>query len=296
MQIFKVKEKGSSLIFGLFKVYLFKLTAIQNPNVFLHSGDVLSYEPLFFNRYEYGIASFLKYLSMNGYHDALIDIGANIGLSSIYLSESFNVIHCFEPHPVVFHVLMANAFPYRNNIYCTNVGIASKACHAVLTVPKNNLGGGFINDDDNSLSQKELANKDGWDSLNSSFYNNYEVRLDRGSNTILPIFKSLRDDAQLVIKIDVEGYEQHVLKEISENLLVNQKVIIIFENFSHGLTIDSLKKIFTRDVEVNMLCDNLSSSSMPKLFKLFKVLISGRLYFLDKNPQSLIGQVVLSVS
>ena len=55
--------------------------------------------------YEPHIKFLIDYLAEKGYSDFLIDIGANIGLTSCQSGNSFKEIHMFEPNPDCVNIL-----------------------------------------------------------------------------------------------------------------------------------------------------------------------------------------------
>jgi hypothetical protein len=67
--------------------------------------------------------------------DCIFDIGANIGLFSLYAAETFGhvTIHAFEPIPPVFDVLAANAKLYRLDAKLHACGLAAQAGTATFT-------------------------------------------------------------------------------------------------------------------------------------------------------------------
>ena len=59
--------------------------------------------------YEEFLAS-LDYLKKNNHEfDIALDIGANIGIASLYLSSEYKKIYAFEPNPISFKILSLNA-------------------------------------------------------------------------------------------------------------------------------------------------------------------------------------------
>src|SRR5579872_3070599 len=60
--------------------------------------------------------------------DCVWDIGANIGLFTIFLQENFEEIfvHAFEPYPPIYEILKANTERYGSRAVAHCCGIAGK--------------------------------------------------------------------------------------------------------------------------------------------------------------------------
>lgn len=130
-----------------------------------------------------------------------IDIGANIGYHSIYMSKKFKKVYSFEPQKEIFHILNLNI--KKNNI--TNI------------IAYNNAVG---------EQNKEIKL-----SCNNNFIHNSIKKIDENGCEITNMIK-LDDIKELnnigYIKIDVEGYEYNVLRG-AINLINKNRPVIIFE-------------------------------------------------------------------
>jgi FkbH-like protein/FkbM family methyltransferase len=71
--------------------------------------------------------------------DTVMDIGANIGLFSLFvLSRCQNpCIYAFEPSPVVFELLKANCEAYGSHVRCFQCGVSDRAREAAFTFYEN---------------------------------------------------------------------------------------------------------------------------------------------------------------
>jgi len=67
--------------------------------------------------------------------DTVVDIGANIGLFSLFVMSRCKdpEIYAFEPAPVVYEILKANGEAYGGNIRTVNAGVSDRAKTATLT-------------------------------------------------------------------------------------------------------------------------------------------------------------------
>jgi len=130
-----------------------------------------------------------------------LDIGANIGNHSLYLSRYFEKVLSFEPNPFIFRLLSINS-KLTNNIHCYNFGCSNEAGKAYLNSVSKNLAGSFVSAESSSESD--------------------EIEL-----VILDNFLEDLDNIKL-LKIDVEGHEYKALSG-AKNLIKRNKPIILFE-------------------------------------------------------------------
>ena len=82
--------------------------------------------------------------------DTVVDIGANIGLFSLFvMSRCKNPkIYACEPAPVVYDLLKANCDAYGSNVRALNVGVADKRKTATFTFyEKSSVFSGFHSDE-----------------------------------------------------------------------------------------------------------------------------------------------------
>jgi FkbM family methyltransferase len=143
-----------------------------------------------------------------------LDIGANIGLYSIFLAELVGTegkVFAFEPDPVLFEVAIANAQQNEKDgiIKLHNLALGSEAAPGVLYRTSFNSG-------DNRLKASP-AHQDA--------VAVHIARLD----DLLP-------DVKIdFIKMDVQGWEAEVLRGMERILRTNAKLTIYFEYWPEGL-------------------------------------------------------------
>jgi FkbM family methyltransferase len=264
------------------------------PNLFLPAGDIVSIEPLIFGTYEQGVRKLFEHFSEQGYSDALFDIGANIGLSTVFGGENFEQVFCFEPNPILFDVLCANTrtLPYKTTLF--DFGLGPEDRLSILRVPHHNVGGGYVISG-NTYSAAELLKKDfinqggGNDS-----YSEMSVQIKNCRVVLEGILSNLAPNSKLLFKIDVEGYEKEVLVGISQALRPEHQAVIIFENFSDKITPAFLHSIFANLKSIERLTTNLDQLD-SKLHKLVRMMVSGRIFSLETEPARLQGEVVLMI-
>ena len=146
----------------------------------------------------------------------------------------------------------------------------------------------------NSLTEQEIAEKDGYENFIKENYNRFPVKILAVEDVLMPIFEKMSSGSCIVIKIDVGGYEMKIVELISNILPDHIKATIIFENFSASLCEKDLKNWFARrSVTVSKLVSNVGDRYM--LFKIVKLLFGKRKYFLRSSPSDLLGNVVIDV-
>ena len=270
----------------LFRLFFEKLTSKNNINFFLRSNDIISTDPILFDSHEEHILNLYKKSSEEGYDDFFIDIGANIGLSSILVEKHFKKIIAFEPNPLVFKILEVNFASNVNSDKFTlnNFGISNEDSSATLRIPKHNWGGAHVIDELNTYSDDVLIKKDGFKEFNSDNYIESRIDLKNGEDCFRNLFNNLKANNLLngFIKIDVEGFEESVLHELSKAIPNDIKLLIIFENWNENFDTELIKKYFNK---FNASYFNFSrqgpfKSSDKGFLKLIKFVI---LFFLGRS-------------
>ena len=149
-----------------------------------------------------------------------IDIGANIGLTSIPIANLDYETVAFEPNPVALKLLAQNLtlnapnryylFPFALGANIENVEIMD------LFMPRGNLG----------ASSPNFDWSPGVDTLLR--FSVPKISLDKAVSLLFPQ-RSLNRFENVVIKLDVEGHEDSVM-EGAEELIKVKRPIVIFEN------------------------------------------------------------------
>jgi len=145
-----------------------------------------------------------------------IDIGANIGYHSIYMSKKFKKVYSFEPQIEIFNILNLNIKKNNiTNIVSYNYAIGESKKKIKLSCNNNNFIHNSIKKiDENGCEVINMLKLDDINELNNIGY----------------------------IKIDVEGYEYNVLSG-AINLIKKNKPIIIFEEHNDIKTFNTPKSI-----------------------------------------------------
>jgi FkbM family methyltransferase len=206
--------------FRLFKILLHRVIhsmARKNhakyPQVAIYSFDHIGLTINLEGRYEsHALQAIGEFISMripNAEKKVALDIGANIGNHSLFLSELFEKIYSFEPNPYAFRLLEINADyqARKKNIITCNFGLSDcdKTLHFLAA--SLNIGGSHI------IDAKE----------NTGEHKKIEISVKQGDKLSL-----LDNQSIALIKIDVEGHELPALKGC-RGLIEKNKPIILFE-------------------------------------------------------------------
>ena len=147
-----------------------------------------------------------------------IDIGANTGLLTKALlnsSKNINQSYLIEPDRDNFFCLQHNLHKYEN-IHAFNFALDIKEGEKKLFIDKNNKGNLSFNYEMMTLKSDKL------NFMNS--VDNYEIVKCKSVNNF---FNEINNENNLIIKIDVQGYDEIIFQEIPENILKNTKMLFI---------------------------------------------------------------------
>jgi FkbM family methyltransferase len=145
-----------------------------------------------------------------GPEDIVADIGANIGLTAILFSDLAHHVFAFEPSPSTFDLLTENLKrASTSNTDAINLGFGNKSESLKITFARNNRSGGFVSD-------KVRPER---------FHVTEDIQIDMldhyfANNLAPPSF----------LKIDVEGFEQNVIKGGGEFLRAHQPTVVLEMN------------------------------------------------------------------
>ena len=265
------KDSGFSLILLEIKNIIFSKITKNSLQLFLRGKDIISVSPQTCGFHEPGLTNLISSIAKNGASDFLIDIGANIGLTSCQNGNDFKYVFCFEPNPLSCQILRVNAEisldMSKVQIYEFGLGEADETLK--LMIPKYNWGGAFVVSSSNSYSDDILASKDGFHEIQSENYITKEVKIKSTEKVLREVFTSIGTDKCGIIKIDVEGMELTVLKGVAASLPPNIKTIIVFENWDKNFDFEKLAKYFSsRSVKILKFEEKLPyKKSWPKFIK-----------------------------
>lgn len=231
-KIFSIKvNKNLSYFYKIFILNLFSKINLKSDSDIkcFFNKDYISREISCFGLYEKDelnlIIKFLKknYIFKN---KNCIDVGANIGNHSIFFSNFFKKIYSFEPNQNNFRCLENNTENIKN-IEIYNCGLGDRNIKKTIYINPLNMGG-------SSFVYKTKIKKKA-----------KIVKLDNLINKIKDIF---------LIKIDVEGYEDKVIRG-GLKVIKKFRPIILYESFGKKKVTNLLIKnnycIFFLDLRSN---------------------------------------------
>ncbi len=184
-------------------------------------------------------------------HDTVIDIGANIGLFSLFaLGRSKDArIYAFEPSPVVFPLLKANCEAYGPNISVFDCGVSDKPKTAPFTFyEKSSVFSGFHSDvtEDREAIEAVVRNMLGNDladdrSLEDAVNELTAQRLQRRTfkcrlTSVSDIIRQNRIARVDLLKIDAEKSELDIIRGIDERHwpMIQQIVMEVHDRTKHA--------------------------------------------------------------
>ena len=215
---------------------LYKKMVSPKANFFLKPTDIISYRPTLFGTHEVHIEALIDHYGAD-YKDFLIDVGANIGLTSALVGHVFERIDCVEPNPLVANILKTNLAlnlaPGCFEIH--EIGLGKSAGKAVMKIPLTNFGGGYVEQDNpqfDASRQQDLST----DFSDRARFLEQSVPIKQALSWFSERFKEHQksDRKKGVIKIDVEGFEEPIFEAILQSVPQNTHLLVIMENwFDH---------------------------------------------------------------
>jgi len=169
----------------------------------------------------------------------IIDCGANIGCSIVYLLSLFPKakIVAFEPDPANFKVLTRNVSGYGDQVLLLNKAVWSSSCGLKIVMPDDGMSC--------SISVREVASGE---------------TPDVEALSVGDAMDLLGVDKVDLVKMDIEGAEYQVFSGMDGTKLLSRMSNLVIE--PHGIQCEELLV----DV-VGSRCDNMSRSGEFLLFK-----------------------------
>ncbi|MEI8400217.1 MAG: FkbM family methyltransferase [Alcaligenaceae bacterium] len=141
-------------------------------------------------------------------NDTVLDIGANIGCTSILFGDLARQVYSFEPSSTTYRWLVQNVQRAKlNNVESINLGLGKDAGSFELTFAPNNRSGGFVS---NLTSASEGHQVE-------------RITIAKGDD-----FLRERQITKVdFIKIDVEGFEQSVIEGLTATIARDQPIVAL---------------------------------------------------------------------
>lgn len=159
-----------------------------------------------------------------GPDDVVADIGANIGLTALLFSSMSRQVYAFEPSPSTFRILQENLrLNDVKNVQAINLGLGQKTETLTITFAKNNRSGGFVSE--------KIRLGEG--------HTTEEIRIDTFDH-----FFAEKATPPSFLKVDVEGFEQNVIRGGAGLLAKHQPTVVMEMNH---FCLDVLQRITIPD-------------------------------------------------
>lgn len=284
---FKSSTKGYILLFGRIKKIIFKKIISNSLDYFLKAKDIISLDAQTEGIHEPEVTNLISYSSKAGFSDFLIDIGANIGLTSCQNGNEFKYVICFEPNPLCVHILKVNTeiSIVNSKVEINEYGLGENPGEFELWIPKHNWGGAFVRNTDNSYPDDILASKDGFSEIKENNYLLKLIKINSASEALTEKFSklSMLGFTSGIVKIDVEGMEEVILKGLATALPKNFKVVIIFENWNQNFDFEEVSNFFSeRSTSIYKISSNRTyNKKLPRFIKAILLLLGSRRFFFE---------------
>ena len=283
MDLSKFSESRSiaKQVFFRIKYYLLRRLLKRSQTFFMNPADIITRFTLAYDFHERVVYKLLQYIGDNDYNEFMIDIGANIGLTSCQTDGKFKNYYLVEPNPILFNILKANTAIRlsKDSVKAFNIGLSDSKTSSTLMIPKDNWGGAFVLKD-NDYDLNTLLSKDGKNDLSDDEYLKQDIQLISSEEFITDVIKDLKSKSlkKGIIKIDVEGFEKKILKSILPILQENSiSCFIIFEQWNKDWNPEELNNLTDLNLTYWLLEENDPDiRSFSGLFTILKNLIFGR--------------------
>lgn len=186
-----------------------------------YQGDFkcfIDWSAFYYGAYSKDELTILEQLSLMTPKTCVLDIGANIGHHSLFFSTIFKKVHSFEPLPFLADEIARKIKINKlRNIHIHRVALGERTTMEKFYPPTtNNTGtGSFINNNNHAKP------------IEIQVFNADEYIKTQSINDIH------------LIKIDVEGYEVHVIRGLAETLIINRPIVFFEWSKSSELQLDS---------------------------------------------------------
>ncbi len=181
---------------------------------------------------------FTYYCKLKTDTPVILDVGSNIGIAMLFFKKLYpgSKIFCFEPDPEIYAILQKNVSQNGlQDVYLYNVALSDKEGSTKLFVPDWSSGSSSI------LSQKVEIEKKLISDKGISNINTRSVRMIQGSH-----FINSKDIQHIdLLKIDVEGAEERVLRDLACVLDRIDIVLIEFHYSRELIDINSMAGIIS---------------------------------------------------
>jgi FkbM family methyltransferase len=148
------------------------------------------------------------YRTLASESEVILDIGANIGCTSLLFADMSRNVYAFEPSPTTFSFLENNILKSgRRNVFLYNIGLGEEPGEFTLTYAPPNRSGGFVSDQTQASAGHTVE----------------PIVIRKLDEVIKPLNLPKID----FIKIDVEGFEGHVLRGAAQTIAFYRPTVVL---------------------------------------------------------------------
>lgn len=278
----KIKDK--------LKLLIYKKISRSKSKLFINPTDLISESLITEGEYESITNDLIRFKAKKGLNDFFIDIGANIGLTSCAVGNEFKCVYAFEPNPLASNILEVNTKINidKAKVKIHKIALSSKESVEELNIPKHNWGGAFFKGNTNIYDIKTIIKKDKFKNFREINYLKELIQVRKASDKFKEIFKELNINSlkKGVVKIDVEGHELFIVKELIKIVPKDFKIGVVFEsqlkNISEFLNLENAQG---SKIKIYRIClENIFENDF-KITKIWSLLINGSLKYCLKRVE-----------
>lgn len=266
------------MILDHLRIALYRRLTRRALPLFARGCDIISAGPMVVGRHEPQVAAVIEGFAAAGRSDFLIDVGANIGLTTCISGSRFGSLVMFEPNPLCLGVLQTNCAIALGDKPCDirPYGLGRRSERLTLRIPVRNWGGAYVVTQDNAYGAETLLAKDGFEYDDPANYRTVSIQIEPAEQTFAQVFSQLAGDGKRrgAIKIDVEGLELVVLEAIARVLPADFEVSIVFEQWGGEFSGDALLKLFGGRAQLFAL-EKTPSGAKTRAGKLLNLILKG---------------------
>lgn len=208
----------------------------KSGNYYLKPNDIISHRPTLFGYHEPHLETLFQALAKT-HHDFLLDIGANIGMTTVMAGRSFHAIHCVEPNTILSKILDVNLtladLSEKTTIH--EIGLGYENRKDKLYIPRHNFGGAYISDGNAYENSDALTHRQDEEKIVQ------DIDIVEANTWIKKIFADNPGWKNGVIKIDVEGFELHIFEALLTHLPKGVSAVVVMENFLAEIDFEKLQ-------------------------------------------------------
>jgi amino acid adenylation domain-containing protein/FkbH-like protein/non-ribosomal peptide synthase protein (TIGR01720 family)/FkbM family methyltransferase len=227
----------------------------------LEIAHLNQYETEYLYQEIFGDRVYLRHGVVFNEDDCIIDVGANIGLFTLFAQQQCpqGTIYAFEPAPHAFEKLEINAKLYCENVHLFNCGLGAENQEATFTFyPRSSVFSSFAADAEqdekairsvilNILRRDDTLDEETLEALADEFLKDrldrqvYQAQL-RSLSEIIEEYHIERID---LLKLDAEKSELAIIQGIKEHHWALIKQIVIEVHDQEGSTIAAVMQLLT---------------------------------------------------